>query len=340
MKTTIRALLSAGVTMLAVSMLAGSASAEPTKLKFAMFSPDSEITVRTVFTPFAEAVNKEAPDDVQIELYPNGALGRNPQQQAQMILDGVADMALVVPSYTPGRFEENEVFELPGLFKDLREATLVYTHLVESGKIKGYEDFVPIAMVTTAPYSIHTNSPVTSMKDLDGKKIRSTGAIEGEVLKKFGAAPIGMPITEVPEAIGRGTIDGTTAHPSALFDWGIVRVTSDHYFTRLGVVPLVVLMNREKFDSLSDAGKEAIRKYAGDWMAKTYIASIGAYNDSLVEKLKSDPDHHVVFPSQEQMDANQPVFDSVIQEWASASPRNQELLDAVHTEIDAVRAEK
>ena len=255
-----------------------------------------------------------------------------------MIREGVTDLALVVPSYTPGRFEENEVFELPGLFADMREATLVYTRLVESGKINGYEDFVPIAMVTTAPYSVHTNTPINSLNELDGKKIRSTGAIEGEVLKKFGAAPIGMPITQVPEAIGRNTIDGTTAHPSALFDWGIVRVTSDHYFTRLGVVPLVALMNKDKFNSLSQAGQDAIRKYAVEWMADTYIESIGAYNDSLMEKLKNDPDHQVVFPSQADMDANQPIFDGVIDEWASKSPRNKELLEAVRAEIAAVRS--
>lgn len=339
MRLTIRTLLRTAATLLTVSVLAGSAAADTVKLKFAVFSPDTEITVKSVFLPFVDAVNGEKAG-VEIEFFPNGALGRNPQQQAQMVLDGVADMALVVPSYTPGRFQENQVFELPNLFADMPEATLAYTRLVQSGKIKGYEDFVPIAMVTTAPYSLHTNSPIASLKDLDGKKIRSTGAIEGEVLKAFGAAPIGMPITEVPEAIGRKTIDGTTAHPSALFDWGIVKVTSDHYFTRLGIVPLVVLMNRQKFDSLPPAAQEAIRKYAGDWMAAKYIEGIGAYNASLMEKLQSDPAHKVVLPPQADMDAVQPVFDKVIDGWAAATPRNKELLDAVREEIAAVRAKK
>lgn len=338
MKMTTRTLLKAGAAMLTVATLVGTGMAEPTKLKFGVFSPDTEITVRTVFVPFTEAVNKEAPDAVQIEMFPNGALGRNPQQQAQMILDGVTDLALVVPSYTPGRFEENEVFELPGLFADMREATLVYTRLVESGKINGYEDFIPIAMVTTAPYSVHTNTPINSLSELDGKKIRSTGAIEGEVLKKFGAAPIGMPITQVPEAVSRGTIDGTTAHPSALYDWGLIRVVSDHYFTRLGVVPLVVLMNKEKFNALPQAGQDAIKKYAGEWAADTYIKSIGEYNASLMEKMEADPEHTVVFPSDEDMKANQPVFDEVIDAWADASPRNKELLEAVRAEIAAIRS--
>ncbi|MGB6120024.1 MAG: TRAP transporter substrate-binding protein DctP [Mesorhizobium sp.] len=333
------ALWRTGATVLAFSMLAGSALAENVKLKFAVFSPDTEITVKSVFVPFVEALNAENAG-VEIEFFPNGALGRNPQQQAQMVLDGVADLALVVPSYTPGRFQENQVFELPNLFADMPEATLAYTRLVQSGKIKGYEDFFPVAMVTTAPYSIHTNSPITSLNDLNGKKIRSTGAIEGEVLKAFGAAPIGMPITEVPEAIGRKTIDGTTAHPSALFDWGIVRVTSDHYMTRLGIVPLVVLMNRQKFESLPQAAQDAIRKYAGDWMAAKYIEGIGTYNASLMQQLETDPAHKVVVPSQADMDAVQPAFDKVIDGWAAAAPRNKELLDAVREEIAAVRAKK
>jgi predicted rRNA methylase len=71
--------------------VAGGVAAQPVKLKFAVFTPDREQTFQTVMKPFAEAVNKEAAGAVEIELYPNGALGRAPQQQAQMVLDGVTD---------------------------------------------------------------------------------------------------------------------------------------------------------------------------------------------------------------------------------------------------------
>lgn len=340
MQALIRVLSKTAATLAAATILMiETAGADTTKLKFGVFSPDNEITVRTVWKPFVDAVNNENAG-VEIEFFPNGALGRNPAQQAQMVLDGVADIALVVPSYTPGRFEENAVFELPGVFASLREGTLTYTRLVQSGQIKGYEDFIPIATVTTAPYSVHTNAPISSLADLKGKKIRSTGAMEGEVLKAFGAAPIGMPITEVPEAVGRRTIDGTTAHPSALFDWGLIRVTSDHYFTRFGVVPLAVLMNRQKFESLPQAAQDAIRKYAGEWMAQRYIDNIGAYNESLMDKLKADPAHTVVLPPQSDFDAIQPTLDKVIDGWASASPRNLELLDAVRAEVTTIRSAK
>ena len=154
------ALCAAGIAM---------AQTQPIKLKFSIFSPDKEITYLTVFKPFADAVNKETNGAVEIELFANGALGRSPLQQAQMVLDGVADMAWIIASYTPGRFQDNEVFELPGLFKDLQEATLVFTRLGTSGKIKGYEDFYPIALLGTAPYSLHARTPINSIADIKGK---------------------------------------------------------------------------------------------------------------------------------------------------------------------------
>ncbi|MEO6625293.1 MAG: hypothetical protein ABIN37_10730 [Burkholderiaceae bacterium] len=60
------------------------------------------------------------------------------------------------------------------------------------------------------------------------------------------------------------------------------RVTSAHYFTRLGVVPLTILMNRKKFDSLPKASQDIIRKYSGDWTAARFNENVGAYNDTVI----------------------------------------------------------
>jgi TRAP-type C4-dicarboxylate transport system substrate-binding protein len=326
------------IILFALLLAAAPAFAQPVKLKFAIFTPDKEQTFLTVMRPFAEAVNKEAGGAVEIELFPNGALGRSPMQQAQMVLDGVADIGWIIASYTPGRFQENEVFELPGQFRDLQEATTVFTRLVLSGKIKGYDDYHPIGLFGTAPYSLHARNPINSIADIKGKKIRSSGAIEGETLKALGAVPIGMPVTEIPEAISRGTVDGTTSHPSPLFDFGIARVTTSHFFTRLGIVPLAILMNKKKFDSLPRAGQDAIRKYSGEWTAARFNKGIGDYNDSLVKQLQADPKRKVVFPSQAELDSMQPAFKSVIDGWVAKAPRNKELLELVQAEIAKVRS--
>ncbi len=316
------------------------AQQQPVKLKFAVFSPDSERLYNTVKKPWVEAVNKAAGGAIQIELFPNGALGRAPQQQAQMVNDGVADIGFIVPPFTPGRFPDTEAIELPGLFHDLAEATKVYTNLVRNGAIKDYGDYYPIAMWGTPPFSLHSNYPINSIKDLKGKRVRGSGVIQIESLKALGAVTVGMPPTEVPEALSRRTIDASTSQPAVLYDFGLDRVTSHHYFIRLGVVPLAVVMNRKVFESLPKAGQDAIRKYDMDYINKLYIDSMLEYDASLVKRLESDPKRKVVFPDAADQKAAEAAFQPVIKAWTSRSPRHAEVYKALVAEIQKVRAGK
>jgi TRAP-type transport system periplasmic protein len=276
---------------------------------------------------------------VVFDLFPNGALGRNPGQQPQMVLDGVADVAWVVPSYSPGRFPDTEVLELPGLFKNLRESSLVATRLNQRKVLSDYGDFYVIGMGGTAPYSIHTNFPVSSIADLKGKTIRASSKNESAALRAFGAVPIGMPVTEIPEAISRGTISGTTSHLSPFFDFGLDRVTNNHFFIGLGVVPLAVLMNKKKFDALPQSARTVIERNADDALTNTWIESVTSYNGANLEKLKSNPKNKLVFPSQAQRDEAQKLLAPVRDEWVAASERHKELKAALDTELAAVRGE-
>jgi len=256
-----------------------------------------------------------------------------------LVLDGVADLAWVVQSYSPGRFPDTEVLELPGMFKDLREASLVAMGLAKGNVLKDYGDFYIVGLWGTAPYSIHTNFPVNSIADLKGKTIRASSKNESAALRAFGAVPIGMPVTEIPEAISRGTISGTTSHMSPFFDFGLDRVTNNHFFIGLGVVPLAVLMNKKKFDALPEASRAAIERNSGDTITNVWIESITAYNAANLEKLKNNPKNKVVFPSQAELDEAQKLLTPVRDEWVAASPRHKELKTALDAELAKVRAE-
>jgi TRAP-type transport system periplasmic protein len=324
----------------AAAILGGRFARAEDHLKWAVFTPDSEVTFRTVMKPFAETVQRETNNAVVFDLFPNGALGRNPGQQPQMVIDGVADLAWVIPSYSPGRFPDTEVLELPGMFKDLREASLVASGLAAGKVLKDYGDFYVVGLWGTAPYSIHTNFPVNSIADLKGKTIRASSKNESAALRAFGAVPIGMPVTEIPEAISRGTISGTTSHMSPFFDFGLDRVTNNHFFIGLGVVPLTVVMNRKKFDALPDSARAVIERNAGAALTKVWIESITSYNAANLEKLKTNPKHKVVFPSQADLDEAQKLLAPVRDEWVAASDRHKELKAALDSELAKVRAEQ
>ena len=63
---------------------------------------------------------------------------------------------------------------------------------------------------------------------------------EGEALRALGGVPVGMPITEVAEAITRGTIGGLATQLSPLTDFGLDRVTNNHFFIRLETVAVAI----------------------------------------------------------------------------------------------------
>jgi TRAP-type transport system periplasmic protein len=334
-----RNFLASAAALPASALLGGKIACANDHLKWAVFAPDSEMTFRTVMKPFAETVQRETNNAIVFDLFPNGALGRNPGQQPQMVIDGVADVAWVIPSYSPGRFPDTEVLELPGLFRDLRESSLVATRLNAHNALRDYGDFYVIGLWGTAPYSIHTNFPVKSIADLKGKTIRASSKNESAALRALGAVPIGMPVTEIPEAISRGTMSGTTSHMSPFFGFGLDRVTNHHFFIGLGIVPVSVLMNKKKFDALPEATRAVIERNAGDALTKTWIDSITAYNEANLEKLKSNPKNHVVFPSQAELDEAQRLLAPVRDEWVAASERHKELKAALDKELAAVRAQ-
>jgi TRAP-type C4-dicarboxylate transport system substrate-binding protein len=314
------------------------AAAEPIKLKFSYYASDREVIYLTAVKPFIDSVNAAASGLLEIDAFTSGSLGKSYAGQTQLVLDGVADFAFVNPGLTSEQFPDDGVMELPGLFRDVREASIVYTRLVASGALRGYQDFFVVGAIAGGPQSIHTRPPIASLEDLRGKKIRASNRTESLVLDALGMSAEVIPINATAEAISRGDIDGTTVPASMLLNFGISRVTSYHYFLRLGFAPLVILMNRKKFDSLPKAGQDIIRKFSGDGFASRFAEAFIANDDQVTQDFKSDPKRTVIYPSQRDLDTAQATFQTVIAEWQAKNPRNRESLTLVETEIAKLRS--
>jgi TRAP-type C4-dicarboxylate transport system substrate-binding protein len=323
--------LIAGLIILA--LCAGSAHADPVTLKLAMFSADTEMTWVKVIKPWADAVNEAGKNIVKIDMFPNGALGRALPEQPQMVLNGVADIAFVIPGVTPGRFPDNEVMDLPGLFNSSKEATETYTHLIAQGALKSFANYYVIGAMATPPFEIDSRAPITDLKTLSGKKIRVTNASQSATMQGLGAVPILIPVDQVAEAIGRGTIDGATEFPGPLLDFGIDRVTHSTYFLPVGVSSLTLLMSRKKYDSLPPEAQAIIAKYSGEWVAKQFVGSYGAYLDTLYKKLRDDKTRTVTEPTADDLKAATPIFDKVIDAFSAKAAGNATLVQAVKDDL-------
>jgi len=313
----------------ATALWGPAASAEPATLKLSFFGPSTEVNYARMIKPWLDAVNADPAGAVKIEAYPEGALGKALPAQPQMVLDGVADIAFINSSLVPGRFPDDQVLELPGLFHSLDEAVKTYSTLLATHTLRGYDDYVVIGSMMNPNYQLFGRKPMHSLTDLQGMKVRIVGPMIGQTVKELGMTPIMMPPTEVVEAMGRGTIDAATTVPAALVDFGIDRVAPNEFMVPLGSGPLAVVMNRKKYESLPPAAQETLKKYDMNWVNALYLKNLGSYNDSLIERFKSDPKRTVVTPNAADLDSLNKIYDGVIAAWVAKDERNAQVLAKV-----------
>lgn len=331
-----RTLMLAGL----AALLPLSAVAEPVTLKLSFFGPDTEVNYAKAIKPWVDAVNADPSNAVKIEAYPNGALGKSLPAQPQMILDGVADIAFVNPALVPGRFPDDQVFELPGLVTNMKEGVQLYEALLKSNSLRGYSDYHVIGSFMNANAHVFSRKPVKSVSDLKGMKVRISGAVIGQTVKELGVVPVLMPPNEVVEAMGRGTIDALTTVPAAMIDFGIDRVTSSDYLIQLGTNPFAVLMNRKTFESLPKAAQDVIAKYSPGWINDTYVKNLSAFNDEVIAQFRADKKRTVVTPSEADLKVIKAASEKVTAEWAAKDPRNAQLLAKSRDLLTKIRAQK
>lgn len=324
--------------VIALALLPAAAAAEPIKLKLAFYTSDRASVYHAAVKPFVDAVNAEAKGLVEIEVFFSGALGKSQAQQPQLVLDGGADMAFVIPGMALDRFADNAVIELPGLYRSLREATLTYTRLIAANRLNGYDEFFVIGAYGSELESVHARPPVTSLASLKGKKIRSNNSTESVVLERLGMQAVVMPVNMISEAISSGEVDGAAVPASMLFEFGIARVATYHYALPISPAPLALLMNRKKHDALPAPAREIIRKHSGEWAAARFIEARSATENQVIAQLKSDARRKVILPSPSDLEQAEAVFKAVIDDFVSKSAHNRELFKAATSELAKLRA--
>jgi TRAP-type C4-dicarboxylate transport system substrate-binding protein len=324
--------------LLSFALLPCAASAAPIELKFSFFTSDRSNIYQTAIKPFVDAINDEGKGLIEIKMYFSGAISAVLAQQPQLVADGTADIALVVPTLSPDRFGDTAVMELPGIYRDSREASVVFIKLIEAGGLEGYGDFFVIGAFLSGPEIVNSRKPIAANEDLKDLTIRTNNEIQSAVLEKLGAIPVLLPINQATDAVSRGKIDAATFPPSMLFDFGIGRATNYHFVLQLGSVPIAVVMNRSKFESLPPPAQAIIRKYCGQWLSERASVGLHALDMQILEQLKSDPKRNVTELSPADLVSAQRVFASVVEDWAAVSSHNRQLLTAAKGEIAKLRS--
>ncbi len=273
--TTRRSTLLAAPALLAAT----GARAQELTLRLHHFLPAVSNVHRHFLTPWAQKLAADSNNRLRVQIFPSMQLGGAPPQLYDQARDGVVDIVWTLPGNTPGRFPRIEAFELPFVAHKRASVNVQAVQtLFERRMREEYRDTHVIAAWGHDAGVIHARREVRRMEDMAGLRLRFPTRQAGEALRALGAAPIGMPVPQIPEALAAGTIDG------AVVPWEVVPAIRLHetlrHHTEIAGSPtfyiatFVLAMNRARYEGLpaelravldANSGMAAARMAALPW---------------------------------------------------------------------------
>src|SRR6266700_4203129 len=260
----------------ALALAAGASGAQEVVLKIHHFLPPKGTIQAQVFEPWCEKIGKESGGKLKCQIYPAMQLGGTPPQLFDQARDGVADIIWTVPTYQAGRFLKSEVFELPFMAKNAEAGRPALWECMQQNSLDEFKGVKLIAMHLHDGALLHfANREVKSIDDIKGLKVRSPTRIGAKFLAAVGAAPVQMPLPQVPESMSKGVIDGAMVPWEGVPPIKLQEIAKYHLDNapgapRMSNTIFVVAMNQAKYDSLPADLKKIIDANSGLEVSKMF----------------------------------------------------------------------
>jgi TRAP-type C4-dicarboxylate transport system substrate-binding protein len=308
--------------------------AQTIELKLAHFMSPMHIQHQKSFVPFSEKVAELSKGQVTVKIYSGGALG-GPTQLADAAKTGITDIAFVIPSYTTARFPRTSAFDLPFIFDSAVHATKVLYSLANDYLAEDYKDYKVLWFYSCGTGQLHSaTKPIRTLEDVRGMKIRAPSAYMSKALNLLGANPVGMPISELTMALEKKVVDGVLTPFSAVIDfrlWDLVKYIAE---VDMYLSPMVVVMNKQKWNSLPDAAKKVVDEASGMQWGLNAAQVYDDHDQNTVNQNKESGKIEIykVPPSEKKkfMEAVKGMEAEWLAEVSKKGIAAKELLDAVH----------
>nr|NJM02134.1 TRAP transporter substrate-binding protein [Desulfobacula sp.] len=226
---------------------APASAADPIKLSYANFPPAPTFPCVQMERWKAE-VEKRTNGKILVNTFPGGTL-----LEAKGMMDGIiagqADIGNICMAYQPGRFMVTNATSLPVGIKDAKKGSMALLKLYEKYQPEEFKDVVVLAMFTNTPGNIMSTKPVRNLADLKGMDLRSSGGAN-DILKAWGANPVGMPMPATVEALQKGTVKGLFSSLEVMKDFKFAEMCKYVTVTDTGIYPFAVIMNKAKYVAL------------------------------------------------------------------------------------------
>jgi len=235
-------------------------------LKLSHFVPPQHAFHKWV-VGWAEKIEKESGGRLKFEIYPNGQLVGPPNRQFDAARNGITDIAWCLHGVTPGRYPMTELANLPFTWPsqgaDLPEMAKRMTELAPKYLAAEHQGLHILFMNMANPVVIYSRTPIKTLDDYKGKKIRYASITNKFMLEAVGAVPMLVPPQESQDALAKGVVDGAGFPHEAGFAYELVSVSPYAIEPPLASATFALVMNPEKYNSLPPDLRAILDKESG-----------------------------------------------------------------------------
>ncbi|QIM61905.1 hypothetical protein A1D29_00425 [Pasteurellaceae bacterium Orientalotternb1] len=268
------------------TLLTANVNAETT-LRFGYEAPRSD-TQHTAAKKFNDLLKEKTKGEIKLSLFPDSTLG-NAQTMISAVRGGTIDLEMSGSPNFSGLEPKLNVIDIPFIFKDREHAYAVLDGEIGQGLLKSLEaQGLKGLAFWEVGFRSFTNSkhPVNGPDDIKGLKVRTNqNPMYIQAFSLLGANPVPMPLSELYTALETRAVDAQE-HPVGIF-WSakLYEVQKHLSLTNHGYTPLIVVMNKAKFDGLSPELQQAMVESAQE--AGKYQRQLNLENEKgILEKLQ------------------------------------------------------
>ncbi|MDW0616381.1 TRAP transporter substrate-binding protein [Mannheimia haemolytica] len=257
-----------------------------TSFRFAYEAPRSD-TQHIAAKKFNDLLQEKSQKGLKLSLFPDSTLG-NAQTAISGVRGGTIDITMSSSSNFTGLEPKLNVIDIPFIFKDRDHAYKALDGEIGQGLLTALEAHGLKGLAFwEVGFRVFSNSkhPITKPEDIKGLKIRTNqNPMYIQAFSILGANPVPMPLSELYTALETKAVDAQE-HPIGIF-WSakLYEVQKYFSFTNHGYTPLIVAINKAKFDALPAEQQTALveaAKEAGKYQRQLNLENEQKIIDSL-----------------------------------------------------------
>lgn len=178
------------------------------------------------------------------------------RQIIEALNSGILDAGFLIPSHYPARLPLINIGTLPTTNEQTYASFMAMRDLIDQiPAVKEELTRAGLRYLTSSSFPAYnplTRTPMRSLDDFKGRKIRGLGS-QLVLLKALGAAAVSIPTPEVYTALERGTIDGAVYPPLLVVDFGLHGAAKHLWKLPLASNVSVVVMSLRSWNKLAPA---------------------------------------------------------------------------------------